>query len=88
MKTPSMVMLEEEIRLLQRELNTKKADLRDLQWKAIRVTQGSDISDLTIPVESDNWDCEVSPIGYCVYDEAEDSALDECLYCGHPNERK
>lgn len=34
------------------------------------------------------WDCENSPIGVCVYNHIEDPALDDCLFCGGPDERK
>lgn len=35
------------------------------------------------------WDCELSPTGYCDY-EQEDGGYDEdcCRYCGQPDERK
>lgn len=34
------------------------------------------------------WDCEKSPVGYCMYHRWEDTAMDGCLYCGEPHERK
>ena len=34
------------------------------------------------------WECEESPIGSCVYDSLEDPAWDDCIFCGHPHERK
>ena len=34
------------------------------------------------------WGCEESPIGVCVYDDEADPCNDECLVCGHPDERK
>ena len=34
------------------------------------------------------WECEKSPFGWCVYDPVNDPAMDECLYCGDPYERK
>jgi len=34
------------------------------------------------------WDCPLSPIGYCVYNHFEDPALDDCIYCHLPDERK
>lgn len=35
------------------------------------------------------WNCELSPTGYCDY-EQEDGSYDEdcCRYCGEPEERK
>jgi len=35
-----------------------------------------------------HWECKKSPIGTCVYNHMEDSALDNCLICGEPHERK
>lgn len=34
------------------------------------------------------WLCEKSPVGLCIYDHFEDRALDNCLFCGEPHERK
>ncbi len=38
----------------------------------------------------DGWACESkkNPFVLCVYDEGKDSALDHCLFCGEPYERK
>lgn len=35
-----------------------------------------------------NWECKPSPTGQCVYDYMSDPCLDDCLFCGHPSERK
>ena len=35
-----------------------------------------------------SWKCEHSIIGKCVYDDYEDPAHDECIFCGDPSERK
>ncbi len=40
-----------------------------------------------------HWECKprvgpASPTGYCVYDDWKDTPHDNCLYCGHPEERK
>lgn len=38
---------------------------------------------------SDFWTCEDSPIGYCVFPKDDNGhVLDECQYCGDPQERK
>jgi len=34
------------------------------------------------------WECKKSPFGYCVYDTWKDSAMNNCIYCGEPYERK
>ena len=35
-----------------------------------------------------SWTCSKSPIALCVYDDEVDSAWDNCIFCGHPDERK
>lgn len=34
------------------------------------------------------WDCEKSPDGTCSYNVLDDPAMDSCIYCGQPLERK
>lgn len=34
------------------------------------------------------WKCKESPIGLCYYNEMEDPAMDHCLFCHNPHERK
>jgi hypothetical protein len=34
------------------------------------------------------WDCEKSPIGTCIYNKFEDPAMDGCIFCHEPYERK
>ena len=38
----------------------------------------------------DGWECEArdNPLPCCIYNEAEDPVLDECLFCFMPMERK
>lgn len=33
-------------------------------------------------------ECSKSPVGVCLYDDLDDSAHDQCLACGQPEERK
>ena len=35
----------------------------------------------------EKWDCSLSPLGYCVYEEDECGEL-TCIFCGEPEERK
>lgn len=42
---------------------------------------------VTSPWEG-SWDCENSPTKTCWYDRQMDPALDGCLFCGDPHERK
>ena len=37
---------------------------------------------------SARWYCVKSPTNICEYDEDEDPALDTCIHCGDPDERK
>lgn len=39
-------------------------------------------------VDLGGWDCPSSPTGQCVYNSREDPALDDCVFCGGPDERK
>lgn len=39
-------------------------------------------------IELGGWECPSSPTGECFYDARNDPALDECLMCGGPDERK
>ena len=34
------------------------------------------------------WDCKYSATGHCVYDTRNDRALDDCVVCHQPSERK
>ena len=36
----------------------------------------------------EGWGCAESPVGLCVYDSIEDRAMDQCIFCGWPDERK
>lgn len=37
---------------------------------------------------ADGWDCDKSPNKKCAYNILVDTALDHCIYCGNPYERK
>lgn len=34
------------------------------------------------------WNCEKSPVGWCVYNDDVDRIHDNCIYCGQAHERK
>lgn len=42
------------------------------------------------PTVTFTWRCTdlTNPVGFCVYDDEQDPANDECLFCGDPEERK
>lgn len=35
-----------------------------------------------------SWDCDKSPVGLCIYNHLDDPAMDNCIFCGEPHERK
>jgi hypothetical protein len=52
--------------------------------QAIASAVGIDTSELYLG----SWDCLHSPTGSCFYNGVKDQALDFCLLCGGPDERK
>lgn len=36
--------------------------------------------------DGDRWDCNLSPLGYCLYSDDEGEPI--CIFCGEPEERK
>lgn len=36
--------------------------------------------------DGDRWDCNLSPLGYCLY--SDDEGEPTCIFCGEPEERK
>lgn len=41
-----------------------------------------------IKAELGGWECQTSPTGQCVYNLDKDPAMDNCVFCGDPDERK
>ena len=39
-------------------------------------------------LSSSGWTCDESPVLLCVYDSIKDRAMDQCIFCGQPHERK
>lgn len=39
-------------------------------------------------ISTSDWECEKSPLGFCVYDMNSDYKDDDCIYCHQPDERK
>ena len=63
-----------------REANDHERKVRLLVAKLFKVP----VHDL----ELGHWACEKSPTARCFYNCREDGALDHCLICGGPDERK
>jgi len=62
------------------DLDERRQELSEALGKMLNV--GSDY------IELGGWACETSPTGQCVYNRGKDPALDFCLFCGQPDERK
>lgn len=72
-----------EVDRLRDRLLGAKNDLFNEQKRIIGLA-GYEFNELVIGT----WSCPDSPIDICFYDVAEDFCMDECLACGHPDERK
>ena len=59
-------------------------------WPIYSETVGADIKVAVCGVcqEQVGWWCPGSKPGVCEYNDEEDPAHDQCLHCGHPEERK
>lgn len=85
MKIEILNKLEEEIEFLSEELAKKEDELYEGRMEII--TEFFD-QKLTTHIVIGYHECKDSPIGICFYDNMEDPALDDCLICGEPDERK
>lgn len=63
-----------------REASKHERKIRLLVGKMFKVPLGD--------LELGHWACEKSPTARCFYNNREDGALDHCLVCGGPDERK
>jgi len=73
--------------LEQMELDLKELEKEILEKKYELIFDKTGLQPSEIKI-SNFWDCDKSPIGYCVYDKIEDPACDCCVFCGAPDERK
>jgi hypothetical protein len=90
--------MEKDIKELMADLRTAQLRVRkatDASSRADRLVRQALYTDLAIEnplfveaIEIGHWDCDLSPIGVCVYDGWSDSIHDHCLYCDGPEERK
>lgn len=66
---------------------TEKID--EIQWHRSTLVQSlwSGFDNLA-HVMTFHWECEKSPIGWCVYHHWDDLAHDDCIFCHEPDERK
>ena len=84
-KIDQLKMVEKEINILSDQLSNKRGELFNLQMKTIAEFFGTG---LLTDTEIGFHECQDSPIGICFYNVIEDPALDNCLICGDPEERK
>lgn len=61
-----------------------RTEIIDKQLELIFDETGLQESEIAIG----DWNCDKSPIGFCVYDIIEDPACDYCVFCHQPDERK
>lgn len=83
-KPEVLIRLEEEITTLENQLSRKENELFETEMKIISEFFGQTVKN----IETGYHECKDSPIGICFYDNMEDPALDDCLICGEPDERK
>ena len=68
------------------KINSKQNFLfRELKSVLAQITN---VNNPTFALDAFAWDCPTSPIQKCIYDDDNDPAWDNCLYCHEPSERK
>lgn len=70
------------------EINSKKRELEDLRRDGVLGALASQGYKNLDAIGIGDWDCELSPIGTCVYDMDSVYGEDDCLFCHKPDERK
>ena len=81
-------VLVEEGRRLQSRIDAIKSECRALNRKAIEARLASEGREVPGEIEFGGHDCDGSPTGFCCFDPVDDPALDLCLFCAMPDERK
>ena len=74
-------IIREKTSQLRKEIREHETELQQLKITAIGDKYNNHIV-------FGSWDCPNSPTGECVYDSEKDPCLDDCIYCGGPDERK
>ena len=79
----------EMLRKYERADNVASIRLMNLQHKLVELLGLEDDTDVCYwNIRPGSWECADSPIGVCVYNSYTDPALDGCLICHEPHERK
>lgn len=81
-------VLDEESRRLRSRIDAIGQERGSLMRRAVERRLEADGEPVPAEMELGSHDCDGSPTGYCCYDADEDPNLDECLFCGQPDERK
>ena len=90
---PQIADFDHEIALLKEREREAKGALDMVvhrRWTVVtsRVNKALDMRYTTRDLVGGHYDCPKSPTGNCIYDGFEDLSMDECLFCGQPDERK
>lgn len=80
--------LDEERRRLRSRIDAINEERASLMRRAVERRLEADGEPVPTEMELGGHDCDGSPTGFCCYDADEDPNLDECLFCGQPDERK
>jgi hypothetical protein len=72
---------------LQNALNNA-VEQRDKRVRQLVLGIFPDAQELFMRWAEDGWKCKGSPAGVCVYNVEKDPAMDDCLFCGLPSERR
>lgn len=84
MADEELMRLRKEREALERRVRNLAAQERERSRKLATEATGVDEDNIVLG----DWDCPDSPTGYCIYDSDNDPVMDECLFCGGPDERK
>ena len=73
---------------IKKKIETKNNLVNDLEFEIEKLIQTVYPEYYRMFNTIGDWDCKDSPIGLCIYDHMIDQCLDNCLFCGQPDERK
>jgi len=95
-RTEATMNTTDEIRTLLNKMNAARDEAREADdrhgWAVWELTKAlAEVLHMDphhLEGVSGGWNCLESPIGCCLYNDAEDPAHDDCLFCHEPEERK
>jgi hypothetical protein len=85
--TPKLKALADRVESLQDQLEEAESEYETAAEPAIRAAKGIPADHY---IQLGTWECSDSPTGRCAYDMTDEDLAgdDECIFCGHPDERK